>query len=115
MATLDSCIPPAGGLDALALASYLGAALVVWAYWANSSGRLGSGSWGYRLANLGGALLVLPVTWVNHVWASSLLQLVWAAVALWSIARSWMGRGDRQPEGPAAEPAARAGGQDGSE
>ena len=96
---VNGCPAPLGGMDPWALASYAGAALVVWAYWANAAGKAPSGSWGYRLANLAGALLVLPATLVNHVWASSLLQVVWAAVALWSMGRSLLARGEREASG----------------
>lgn len=74
--------------------SLIGALLILFAYGANQTGRLGPGHRGYNLLNLAGSLLLFWVAVADWRWGFMLLEGAWAGISVVPIVRSRPG-----PEG----------------
>ena len=75
----------AAGLSTLA--GFAGAALVILAYLANQMGRLPSDDWRFPGANLAGSALILISLFSSWNWPSFVIELFWAAISLYGLAR----------------------------
>lgn len=67
--------------------SGIGAALILLAFWALQTDRLRPHQTAYQVLNLVGAVLLATAALMTEGWAFVVLNTVWAAVALWSLAR----------------------------
>ncbi len=72
-----------GGISAL---------IVLYAYWAISTGRLHSKSLLYQTLNLISAIIALWYLWVLQAWMSVAVQAVWGLVALLALRSILAGR-----------------------
>lgn len=68
----------------------LGAAIVVGAYFANQQGWLNSDAWPFPAANLCGSLLILISLYVDWNLPSVIIEVFWAAISLYGLARRMM-------------------------
>jgi uncharacterized membrane protein len=70
-------------------ASIVGAVLILVAYAAHQTGRLGRESTAYHLINALGGVLLLAVA-INAVQIGFIvLESVWIAISLWALRRLW--------------------------
>lgn len=67
--------------------SAIGAALILGAFWALQTERMRAAQAGYQLINLVGAALLAASAIMTRSWAFIVLNVVWALVALWALAR----------------------------
>ena len=74
-------------MDLVQAVSLLGAAMILFAYVANQTGRMGRGSLTYNLLNLVGSALLAYVAVVGRQYGFIVLEVVWAAVSLYAIWR----------------------------
>lgn len=73
-------------------ASLLGAALILLAYAAHQSGRLGRESLSYHVINAAGGVILLGVALDASQLGFILLEGAWTVISLYAIARSLKGR-----------------------
>lgn len=69
------------------LVSAVGAALILGAFWALQTGRMTPQQPVYQVVNLVGAGLLATAALMTESWAFVVLNVVWAAVALWALVR----------------------------
>ena len=74
---------------------FAGVVLLVAAYFANQQRWLRSDDWRYPAANLFGAVLILISLWFEWNFPSAVIEIVWALISLWGIAKSLRHRGSR--------------------
>ncbi|MDX6664096.1 MAG: hypothetical protein QOG68_302 [Solirubrobacteraceae bacterium] len=67
--------------------SAIGAAAILFAFWALQTGRLRAEQTSYQLVNLVGAGLLATAAAMTSSWSFVVLNVVWALVALWALAR----------------------------
>jgi hypothetical protein len=67
--------------------SAIGAALILLAFWALQTDRLGAHQRSYQLMNLVGAGLLASAAAITESWSFVVLNVVWALVALWALLR----------------------------
>ena len=67
--------------------SAIGAALILFAFWALQTKRLRVEQTSYQLANLLGAGLLATSAFMTESWSFVVLNTVWALVALWALLR----------------------------
>jgi len=67
---------------------WTGAILVLWAYYANSTGKMDASSTIYQILNLLGALCLIVHTFWNHAYPSMVVNIIWSAIALVSWSKS---------------------------
>lgn len=79
----------AGWIGSVAeVAGYLGAGLIVVAYFLNQNGRLRSGDWRFPATNLLGSCLLLFSLWFTPNLPSVAIEAFWSLISLYGIARS---------------------------
>ncbi len=78
--------------DPLTVAGIIGTAIIVGAYFANQQDWLSSRDWRFTLANLIGSLLILSSLYVEWNLPSVIIELIWAAISLYGLARSLLRR-----------------------
>ena len=66
----------------------VGLVLLLGGYFLVSTGRLGGQSAAYQSANLAGAVVLVAYSWALEAWASVVLNLVWAVIAVVALARA---------------------------
>lgn len=66
--------------------SAVGAAAILFAFWALQTRRMRAEQRAYQLTNLLGAALLAAAAFMTRSWAFVVLNTVWALVALWSLA-----------------------------
>ena len=71
--------------------SAFGAVGILSAFWALQTGRMRAEQRSYQLLNLVGAGLLAAAAAMSEKWAFVVLNVVWAAVALWALARGASG------------------------
>lgn len=69
------------------LLSAIGAAAILFAFWALQTKRLQAEQRVYQLINLVGAGLLATAAFMTESWSFVVLNTVWALVALWALAR----------------------------
>lgn len=69
------------------LVGSLGAAIGIAAYFANQQRWLRSDDWRYPFANLVGASMILASLLFEWNFPSVVIEVFWAAISLWGIAR----------------------------
>lgn len=89
------------GVDAYTVAGFIGAAMVVVAYFANQQGWLSSEDWRYPLANLIGASLILVSLYTEWNFPSAVIEGFWALISLYGLMRR---AGRRDPNRDAPKP-----------
>ena len=67
--------------------SAFGAVGILLAFWALQTGRMQADQRSYQLLNLVGAGLLATAALIIEKWAFVVLNVVWAAVALWALLR----------------------------
>lgn len=71
----------------------IGVLMVLLGYYLVSSGRLTARSPRYQGLNLAGGVIIATYSWLLFAWASVALNVVWAAIAVTSLARNvWIPR-----------------------
>jgi hypothetical protein len=75
------------------LAGFAGAAVIIAAYFANQQRWLRSDDRRYPLANLIGAILILVSLCFEWNFPSVVIELFWAAISLYGLAKSLKGSG----------------------
>ena len=68
-----------------------GAVLILGSYFFLSGGYLGGQSLLYQLMNLVGAIFVLINALSHKALPSVTVNFVWALIAIWALARIWLG------------------------
>jgi hypothetical protein len=69
------------------LLSAIGAAAILFAFWALQTERMRSDQVSYQLINLVGAGLLATAAFMTESWSFVVLNTVWALVALWALVR----------------------------
>ena len=69
------------------LLSAIGAAAILFAFWALQTHRLRADQTIYQLINLVGAGLLATAATMTESWSFVVLNVVWALVALWALIR----------------------------
>lgn len=69
------------------LVSAVGAFLILLAFFLLQTGRMRPDQTSYQLLNLVGAGLLATAATMTESWAFVVLNVVWAAVALWALVR----------------------------
>lgn len=69
------------------LLSAIGAAAILFAFWALQTKRLRTEQTSYQLINLVGAALLATAATMTESWSFVVLNTVWALVALWALIR----------------------------
>ena len=67
---------------------FLGAGLLIAAYFANQQRWLRSDDWRFPLANLVGALLILISLYFEWNFPSVVIEVFWITISLWGIGKS---------------------------
>jgi hypothetical protein len=70
------------------LVGFVGAAVMVAAYFANQQRWLASEDWRYPAANLVGAVLILTSLLFAWNFPSVVIELFWAVISVWGLARA---------------------------
>src|SRR3954451_13606066 len=70
------------------LAGFLGAAIIVAAYFAMQQRWLGALDWRFPAANLLGSLLILVSLWFEWNFPSVVIEIFWALISLLGLVRS---------------------------
>ena len=70
------------------LIGFVGAAVVVVAYFANQQRWLSSEDWRFPAANLLGASLILVSLWFEWNFPSVVIEIFWALISFWGVVRS---------------------------
>jgi hypothetical protein len=70
------------------LAGFLGAAIIVVAYFAMQQRWLNALDWRFPAANLFGSLLILVSLWFEWNFPSVVIEIFWALISLMGLARS---------------------------
>jgi hypothetical protein len=70
------------------LAGFLGAAIIVVAYFAMQQRWLNALDWRFPAANLLGSLLILISLWFEWNFPSVVIEIFWALISLMGLARS---------------------------
>lgn len=65
----------------------LGSLMIAGAYFAVSSGRADPEAVPFHLLNLGGAVLILLSLWYRPNAGAIMIEVLWAAIAIWALAR----------------------------
>jgi hypothetical protein len=79
-------------LDLYTIAGFVGAGIVLVAYFANQSGRLASSDWRFPAANLAGSVLILASLMVQWNFPSVVIEGFWVAISLYGLLRAAPGR-----------------------
>jgi hypothetical protein len=79
---------PEGRVQVLVVAGFVGAALIIAAYFANQSGWLRSSDWRFPAANLLGAILILASLFVQWNFPSAVIEGFWIAISIYGLMRS---------------------------
>jgi hypothetical protein len=74
------------------LAGFLGAAIIVVAYFAMQQRWLDALDWRFPAANLLGALLILVSLWFDWNFPSVVIEVFWALISLMGLGRSLVER-----------------------
>jgi hypothetical protein len=74
------------------LAQFAGSIMILAAYAASQLRWIGTQSWSYLLLNLVGSGILAADVWLNRQWGFVPLEVAWAAVSLWGMARKAAGR-----------------------
>jgi hypothetical protein len=69
------------------LLSAIGAAAILFAFWALQTRRMRAEQRAYQLINLVGAALLATAATMTKSWSFVVLNTVWALVALWALIR----------------------------
>jgi hypothetical protein len=72
----------------LVAAGFVGAALIIAAYFANQSGWLRSSDWRFPAANLLGALLIWVSLFAEWNFPSAVIEGFWIAISIYGLMRS---------------------------
>jgi hypothetical protein len=72
----------------LVAAGFVGAALIIAAYFANQSGWLRSSDWRFPAANLLGALLIWVSLFAEWNFPSAVIEGFWIAISIYGLVRS---------------------------
>jgi hypothetical protein len=70
------------------LVGFAGAAIIITVYFANQQRWLRSDDWRYPLANLIGSVLILVSLYFEWNFPSVVIELFWAAISLFGLAKS---------------------------
>lgn len=70
------------------IVGWLGAAAVLYAYFLVSTNRIKGNSLHYQFFNVLGALCLIVNTYYNHAYPSTVVNIIWIAVAIYSVASS---------------------------
>lgn len=76
-------------MDIYSILGWAGTALIVGAYFLNSTKRIESTSVIYQAMNLGGAIGVGLNVFHQAAWPALTLQIIWGIIALSSLISSW--------------------------
>jgi hypothetical protein len=80
------------GIAPYDMAGFAGAAIGIGAYFANQQRWLRSDDWRFPCANLVGASLILFSLCFEWNFPSVVIEVFWALISLWGIAKSVAGR-----------------------
>jgi hypothetical protein len=72
----------------LVAGGFLGAALIIAAYFANQKGWLASTNWRFPAINLVGAILIFASLFVQWNLPSAVIEAFWIAISLYGLLRS---------------------------
>ncbi len=72
-------------MDIYSILGWVGTALIVGAYWLNSTKRIESTSKAYQLMNLCGAVGVFFNVLHQEAWPAVVLQVIWGIIAIHSL------------------------------
>jgi hypothetical protein len=72
----------------LVAGGFLGAALIIIAYFANQKGWLASTDWRFPSINLVGAILIFASLFVQWNLPSAVIEAFWIAISLYGLLRS---------------------------
>ena len=75
-------------MTALVLAGFLGAAIIIVAFFANQQGWLASADWRFPAANLAGSVLMMGSLVVQWNAPSVAIEGVWMAISAYGLVRS---------------------------
>jgi hypothetical protein len=75
-------------IESYDLVGFVGAAVMVAAYFANQQRWLASEDWRYPAANLVGAVLILTSLLFAWNFPSVVIELFWAVISVWGLARA---------------------------
>jgi hypothetical protein len=78
-------------LDAFTIVGFVGAAIIIVAYFANQTGRLSSDDRRFPLANLVGAVLIMASLVTQWNFPSAVIEAFWIAISLYGLARATSG------------------------
>ena len=73
--------------DLYTFIGFVGALVVVVAYWANQADRLPSDNWKFPAANLGGSILILLSLFHAWNWPSVVIEIFWSVISLYGLVR----------------------------
>jgi hypothetical protein len=79
-------------VDPYVLVGLVGVGAIVAAYFANQQGWLNAEDWRFPAANLVGSLLILVSLWTAWNVPSAVIEVIWAAISLYGLARRWRRR-----------------------
>ena len=72
----------------LVIAGFVGAALVIAAFFANQQGWLASDDWRFPLANLVGAALIMTSLYAEWNFPSAVIEGFWIVISAYGLLRS---------------------------
>lgn len=74
----------------------LGVLLILGAYLLVSSQRIKPSAPLYQVLNLVGAVILVAYSFAFAAWASVVLNGVWTLIAVWALARIWLGKAAKE-------------------
>jgi len=81
----------------------LGVVLILGAYLLVSSQRLKPSAPLYQILNLVGAVILVAYSIAFAAWASVVLNGVWTLIAVWALARIWLGKAAKEEKDASAQ------------
>ena len=75
------------GVGATDVLGYVGAGLIIVAYFLNQNGRLASDDWRFPALNLGGSAVVLVSLMTNLNLPSVVIEVFWLSISVYGIWR----------------------------
>jgi len=79
------------GIDGFTIVGFVGAAIIIAAYFANQTGRLASDDRRFPLWNLVGAIMILASLFTQWNFPSVVIEAFWIAISLYGLVRARSG------------------------
>ena len=81
--------------DLLTLAGFVGAGILMLAYFLSQQGWLAATDWRFPAANLLGSVLITGSLMVTWNWPSVVIEVFWSAISIYGLVHNFLSRPER--------------------